>query len=234
MMRSLEYVYPRMGYANVKDEFLMGDDLLVAPVVEKGAASRKVLIPPGKWLADDGKAFDGPAEITVETPLSRLPHFSKVPCGPCSAAANWTPPAAWRHPVIAGRDFHYVGRSLAPGGKYSPPKTNSFDGMSCEYRVLPHRNSDGRWVHDLSQVEPLKADDGSTRPFTLNYFPRITCRPNVFLTGKLNQQSDLYAEFKAREPSFFGFVTLEWVNDAINPRMSGENLVCLTLRPCGL
>ena len=52
-----------------------GDFLLVAPVLEKGAASRKVIIPPGKWLADDGQTIWGPAEIDVETPLSRLPHF---------------------------------------------------------------------------------------------------------------------------------------------------------------
>ena len=54
---------------------MMGDFLLVAPVLEKGAVSRKVVIPPGKWLADDGKTVLGPAEIDVATPLSRLPHF---------------------------------------------------------------------------------------------------------------------------------------------------------------
>ena len=54
---------------------MMGDFLLVAPVLEKGAVSRKAVIPPGKWLADDGKTVLGPAEIDVATPLSRLPHF---------------------------------------------------------------------------------------------------------------------------------------------------------------
>ena len=39
------------------------------------AASRKVVVPPGKWLADDGQMVTGPAEITVTAPLSRLPHF---------------------------------------------------------------------------------------------------------------------------------------------------------------
>ena len=75
IMRPLEYNYPNRGYAGVKDEFLMGEDLLVAPVVEKGVASRKVLVPPGNWRADDGSALTGPCEITVATPLGRLPHF---------------------------------------------------------------------------------------------------------------------------------------------------------------
>ena len=78
MMRSLEYVYPGHGYAKVMDEFLMGDDLLVAPVVEKGAKARKVVIPPGCWRGDDGAEVEGPAEITVETPLARLPHFRRT------------------------------------------------------------------------------------------------------------------------------------------------------------
>ena len=44
-------------------------------VMRLNAASRKVVIPPGKWLADDGQTVLGPAEIDVPTPLSRLPHF---------------------------------------------------------------------------------------------------------------------------------------------------------------
>ena len=78
MMRNMEYAFPGMGYAEIKDQFMMGDDLLVAPVVEKDAASRKVVLPPGTWRADDGTVFSGPAEIEVSTPLSRLPHFVRA------------------------------------------------------------------------------------------------------------------------------------------------------------
>ncbi len=79
IMRNLEYAYPGRGYAAIQDEFLMGEDLLVAPVVEKGATSRKVVIPPGTWKADDGTAVTGPATVTVAAPLARLPHFMRVP-----------------------------------------------------------------------------------------------------------------------------------------------------------
>lgn len=34
------------GYAEVLDEFMMGGDLLVAPVMEKGAVARKVVRSP--------------------------------------------------------------------------------------------------------------------------------------------------------------------------------------------
>jgi alpha-glucosidase len=78
MMRNLEYCFPGRGYAEVKDQFMMGDDLLVAPVVEKGAESRKVVLPPGRWKADDGRIFDGPSEIEVSSPLARLPYFIQI------------------------------------------------------------------------------------------------------------------------------------------------------------
>ncbi len=73
--RSLEYQFPHQGYAAVKDQFLLGPDLLVAPVLEKGARSRKVLFPPGTWKGDDGSIVEGPAERTIEVPLERLPYY---------------------------------------------------------------------------------------------------------------------------------------------------------------
>ncbi len=78
MIRNLEYEFPGMGYAGIRDEFIMGHDLLVAPVVEKGATSRKVVLPPGRWRADDGTVFDGPATTDIAAPLGRLPHFVRV------------------------------------------------------------------------------------------------------------------------------------------------------------
>ena len=78
IMRYMEYAFPGMGYAEVRDQFMMGETLLVAPVLEKGARTRRVVIPPGRWRADDGKLYLGPDEIEIATPLSRLPHFTKV------------------------------------------------------------------------------------------------------------------------------------------------------------
>ena len=78
IMRAMEYSYPGRGYGQVVDQFMMGDRLLVAPVVEKGAVSRKVALPPGRWKADDGQIYDGPATVEVATPLERLPHFEEV------------------------------------------------------------------------------------------------------------------------------------------------------------
>ena len=78
MLRLMEYAFPGHGYERVSDQFLMGERLLVAPVVEDGVSSRKVVIPPGKWKADDGSVVEGPTTIEVSTPLERLPYFTRL------------------------------------------------------------------------------------------------------------------------------------------------------------
>jgi alpha-glucosidase len=78
MLRNLAYQFPGCGYEAVVDQFMMGDFLMVAPQQEKGAKERTVLVPPGRWLSDDGKTVEGPCRITVATPLERLPHFVKA------------------------------------------------------------------------------------------------------------------------------------------------------------
>lgn len=78
MIRLMEYQFPGNGWTDVKDQFVMGDFLIVAPQLKKGATSRTVVIPPGAWVSDRGEKFVGPTTITVETPLSRLPYFTRL------------------------------------------------------------------------------------------------------------------------------------------------------------
>jgi len=66
------------GYERVADQFLLGEDLLVAPVVEAGARTRRVQVPRGRWQAEDGSVVEGPAEVDVEAGLSTLPWWRRV------------------------------------------------------------------------------------------------------------------------------------------------------------
>jgi alpha-glucosidase (family GH31 glycosyl hydrolase) len=78
MVRNLEYEYPGQGYEEIKDQFLLGSKILVAPVVMKGRDSRDVFFPEGKWQDSDGEVFTGPAKATINAPLEKLPWFRKI------------------------------------------------------------------------------------------------------------------------------------------------------------
>jgi alpha-glucosidase (family GH31 glycosyl hydrolase) len=78
MVRSLEYHYPHQGYAEIKDQFLLGDGLLVAPVLEKGKRARTVVFPKGSWKGDDGSTVTGPCRQDIQVPLARLPHYRLI------------------------------------------------------------------------------------------------------------------------------------------------------------
>lgn len=76
--KPLDWYWPGQGYGGVVDQFMLGDNLLVAPVTKLGARERSVAIPPGKWKADDGKIYEGPSTTLVPAPLTRLPYFERI------------------------------------------------------------------------------------------------------------------------------------------------------------
>lgn len=76
--RSMEYVFPGNGYGQIKDQFMLGDSILVAPMLSRGTGTRNVVIPGGKWLSDDGSLIRGPATIIVQVPIERLPCFRRM------------------------------------------------------------------------------------------------------------------------------------------------------------
>jgi alpha-glucosidase (family GH31 glycosyl hydrolase) len=78
MVRAMEYVYPHQGYANIKDQFLLGDDVLVAPVLQKGARSRTVVFLKGTWKGDDGSTETGPCKLENRSAIGTSPL---VPAG---------------------------------------------------------------------------------------------------------------------------------------------------------
>ena len=78
IIRSLEYSYPGCGYERIYDQFLLGSDVLVCPVLEKGATVRRAVLPEGRWRYCDGVVYDGGTEVTVPAPLSVLPYFEMV------------------------------------------------------------------------------------------------------------------------------------------------------------
>lgn len=77
IVRHMEYAYPHKGYAKILDQFMLGTDILVAPVLEKGQTSRDVVLPEGTWTYCDGVVYEGGGTVTVPAPIEVLPYFIK-------------------------------------------------------------------------------------------------------------------------------------------------------------
>ncbi|MFF5304980.1 glycoside hydrolase family 31 protein [Streptomyces sp. NPDC013161] len=62
-----------------EDAFLLGDCLLVAPVLDPGSDRRAVQLPRGRWYdTETEQSYEGPAQILVDAPLSRIPVLARA------------------------------------------------------------------------------------------------------------------------------------------------------------
>jgi hypothetical protein len=61
----------------VEDQFLLGPDLLVAPILARGAVQRGVYLPPGPRWIDlwSGRRVAGGRWVWAEAPLGRIPVY---------------------------------------------------------------------------------------------------------------------------------------------------------------
>lgn len=78
MMRPLAYEWPEDPAAvNCEDAYLLGDDLLVAPLLEENASSREVYLPKGVWRDFfTGTEHEGGCIVTAGAD-GRLPVFTR-------------------------------------------------------------------------------------------------------------------------------------------------------------
>ncbi|GBD08904.1 Oligosaccharide 4-alpha-D-glucosyltransferase [Candidatus Thermoflexus japonica] len=80
LLRPLFWLDPKdPALWEIEDAFLLGSSLLVAPVMEEGARSRKVFLPSGEWYDFwSDQPFVGPEVVEVEAPLERIPVFVRA------------------------------------------------------------------------------------------------------------------------------------------------------------
>lgn len=84
IMRAMLIQFPEdKNCWNIYDQYMFGDDLLVAPVVVEGAVSRKVYLPKGIWTNIFTKeVFEGGRNYEVSAGIHQIPVFMRED-------ANW-------------------------------------------------------------------------------------------------------------------------------------------------
>lgn len=77
IVRSMEYQFPNQGMAEIKNQFMLGDKYLIAPILNNGN-TRTITLPKGKWKSDEGKIIRGPKIVETIVPLDRLPVYELI------------------------------------------------------------------------------------------------------------------------------------------------------------
>jgi alpha-glucosidase len=78
ILKNMDFVFPGQGLETVTDQFMLGDNMLISPMVESGKNVRNVMLPKGTWKADDGSVYKGGKTVLIEVPLERLPYFERI------------------------------------------------------------------------------------------------------------------------------------------------------------
>ena len=98
VMRPLVYHYPLESVGGVTDEYLLGQDILAAPVLQEGTVQREVLLPEGAWIhLFTGEAYMG-GNHTVAAPVGCPPVFIRKE-SPYAAALGPVFREAWRRSI---------------------------------------------------------------------------------------------------------------------------------------
>jgi alpha-glucosidase (family GH31 glycosyl hydrolase) len=135
------------------DQYLWGPNLLVAPVVEKGAASRRVYLPPSSWFDFwTGEHLQGGREIDRLVDLETLPLYARagsiLPLGPVKQYADEKVDSPLAVSIYPGADASFL--------------LYEDDGRSFNYRKGEWTGIEMHW-NDARQTMEIMLAPGSRR-----------------------------------------------------------------------
>jgi alpha-D-xyloside xylohydrolase len=98
---------------NIGDQFLYGPAILVNPVTEPGATSRRLYLPAAKWYDFwTGASMQGPSTINADAPLDKMPLYvragSILPMGPDIQYSTEKPADPIELRIYAGADGSFT------------------------------------------------------------------------------------------------------------------------------
>jgi alpha-glucosidase len=156
----------------IDDEFMVGDDLLEAPILRPGMTGRLVYLPQGSWFDYwTGRQVTGGRVIHVEAPLETVPLFVRegaiIPMGP---------------------EMNYVGEKPAdpvtfaiyPGKRQTSFSLYEDDGVSPAYRKGVYRRTTVSYEPSSTGAEIwVSAPEGSYHPGARRFEFVIRAAPQV-------------------------------------------------------
>ncbi|OEU96445.1 glycoside hydrolase family 31 protein [Streptomyces oceani] len=149
-VRPLWWQHPRdRALRECDDAFLLGDALLIAPVLEHGTVRRMVRLPRGRWYdTASGRAYEGPARVLLDAPAERIPVLARagaaIPVGGPEGRTElevWSPaPGRTGGGLVItgtaeGRERARVERLTVLATRAGEPRVTREDGAPVDYPV---------------------------------------------------------------------------------------------------
>ena len=162
-LNSSENPYAQATRKEIKDQFMVGDNLLVAPLFE-GETSRKIVLSKGKWFDFYTGKLAGEAEIITVTPgLDHIPVFVRD--------GGVVPMAESSQLQTAGAKTNLMVRVY--GNQETSYKLYDDDGLTFDYEkgayswreIRVTKGKDGKLKGTISKAEKSKPDNIGTVSF---------------------------------------------------------------------
>ena len=111
---------------NAEFQFMLGNEILVAPVLNENDVYKKVYLPEGKWLElQTNKIYNGKQWVVVEAPIDRIPFFIKEGgIVPMQEVQNY----------IGEKKIKELKLNIFPSGKSSSYELYEDDGKTLNYQ----------------------------------------------------------------------------------------------------
>src|SRR5262249_2343321 len=167
---------------NIDDEFMVGSDLLVAPVLRRDLTSRMAYLPQGEWIDYwTGKRIKGGSTFRVEAPLETVPMFVRagaiIPTGPDMnhVGERRTDPLTF---MIYPDEKGQAATTFYEDDGVSPAYRN---GVFRRTRVTASQAASGAFQIDLSAPQGTYNPGSRSLVFLVNSLP---ARRRVLVDGK--------------------------------------------------
>jgi len=166
------------------DQYLWGRDILVAPVVEKGAAARDVYLPPGRWYDFwDESVHDGGRRTRRAVDLATLPLFVRagalLPLGPVKQYTGEAVDAPMEIQVYPGADGRFL---------LYDDDGQTFDYQRGEWMGIDMRWNDARRTLSMRMATGSRLRPPASRRFSVRVAGGSAVRDVVFSGASIEVQ----------------------------------------------